>query len=128
MNKKLTATASFLLLTAWSVNAEEKYSHFPSLEAPTTSVALCNLAAYNEKLQEIVNKETLTPEDMVKVHEITYTLENAVIKLKEELDTIAVDLEKVHKGSEHLDQKKIKNSGKKYLSATNLILEATACP
>lgn len=128
MNKTFTSTMSFLLLTSFAGNAEEKYNHFPSLNAETTSDALCNLTVYNERLKELVNRKSLTPEDMVKVHELTYTLENAVIKLKENIATIAVDLEKVHKGSEHLDQEKIKKSGEKYLAATSLIIEKTACP
>jgi hypothetical protein len=41
--------------------------------------------------------------------------------LKKDLDTIAIDLEKVHKASEHLDKKTIKGSGDKYLAASQLI-------
>ena len=127
MKKILASTGSALLLITTMAQADEKYSHFPSLDAPNTSVALCNLAKFNEKLQTIANKKKLTPEDMVKVHELTYTLENAVIRLQKDLKTIAVDLEKVHKASEHLDGKTVKGSGDKYLTATNLILDQKAC-
>lgn len=127
MKKFLVATASFICLASLVAKADEKYSHFPSLKAPTTSAALFNLTAYNQKLQAIVNKKELSPEDMVKVHELTYTLENAVIKLQKDLNTIAVDLEKVHKASEHLDQKVIKGSGDKYLVATQSILASSKC-
>lgn len=127
MKKLLIMTTSAFCLNIGTVQAEEKYNHFPALDAPTTSAALCNLAAYNERLKAIVNKKSLTPEDMVKVHELTYTLENAVIKLQNELETIAVDLEKVHKASEHLDSKTIETSGQKYLTATQLILATNSC-
>lgn len=127
MKKLLIATASLMFFTAVNVQADEKYSHFPSLKADNTSAALCNLSKYNEKLQAIVNKQKLTTEDMVKVHELTYTLENAVQRLQKDLDTIAVDLEKVHKASEHLDQSTIKGSGDKYLTATSLVLAKSTC-
>ncbi len=127
MKAILVATIGSLLFTGFMAQADEKYSHFPSLEAPTTSAALCNLATFNEKLQAIATKKELSPEDMVKVHELTYTLENAIVRLKKDLDTIAVDLEKVHKASEHLNQNIIKNSGDKYLAATQLILAKNSC-
>lgn len=125
MKKQLVALASFLLVS--TVQADDDYKHFPSLDAPNTQVALCNLAAFNEKLAAIANKKELTPEDMVKVHELTYTLENAVMRLQKDLETIAVDLEKVHKASERLDDQTIKNDGAKYLKATGLILDPAAC-
>ncbi len=126
--KKYILTAFAVLLPSLSpAQAGEKYNHFPSLEAANTSAAFCNLAKFNQKLQAITNKKTLTAEDMVKVHELTYTLENAVIRLQKELDVIAVDLEKVHKASEHLKQDVIKNSGAKYLVATQLLLAGKTC-
>lgn len=123
----LSAVSSLLLLTTASINADEDYSHFPSLKAPNAQVALCNMMKFNQKLNTIANKPKLSPEDMVKVHELTYTLENAVIRLQKELNTIAVDLEKVHKASETLDDKTVKNSGAAYLKATNLLTAATSC-
>ena len=127
MKKLLTATISALLVTSIVAQADEEYRHFPSLEAPNTGVALCNLAKFNEKLQAIANKKEITPEDMVKVHELTYTLENAVQRLQKDLATVAVDLEKVHKASERLDDKVVKGSGEKYLKATNLLTTAVTC-
>lgn len=127
MNKLMTVVIGCLMFGATSANADEKYNHFPSLEAPNTKVALCNLVKFNDKLSAIANKSKLTPEDMVKVHELTYTLENAVIRLQKDLNTIAVDLEKVHKASEHLDQKTIEKSGQKYLEATALLTNPVNC-
>ncbi|NMP32795.1 hypothetical protein HII17_14660 [Thalassotalea sp. M1531] len=125
--KIITTVFTSLTLVVSTAQADEKYSHFPSLESPNTPVALCNLLKFKEKLQTIVSKKTLTPEDMVKVHELTYTLENAVIRLRTDLATIAVDLEKVHLASEHLDKETIKASGEKYLTATNLLLASPKC-
>ncbi len=127
MKRALVTVIGTLLILASTAKADEKYNHFPSLDSPDTATALCNLAKFNEKLKVIETKKSMTAEDMVKVHELTYTLENAVIRLQKDLDTIAVDLEKVHKASEVLAEKTIKQSGEDYLSATNNILAKTTC-
>ena len=107
--------------------ADEKYDHFPSLDAPDVKTAYCNLAEFNEKLSAIVNKPELSAEDMVKVHELTYTLENAVIRLQTTLKDLAADLEEVHLASETLNSKTVKGSGELYLSAINSIMTEAAC-
>jgi site-specific recombinase len=127
MKKIILTAASLFVIVITNAIADEEYNHFPSLEAPNTTVALCNLASFNKKLKTIADKEKLSAEDMVKVHELTYTLENAVMRLQQELEVIAIDLEKVHKASEVLDQGIIKASGKKYLRATTEILLPANC-
>lgn len=122
MKNILLGVSSFLLLSSFKVISDGEYNHFPSLAAPTTDVALSNLAKFNKELGAIVNKSALTPEDMVKVHELTYTLENAVMRLQSDLETIAADLEKVHKASERLDGETVKRAGHKYLTATDKLL------
>ncbi|TKB46367.1 DUF6746 family protein [Thalassotalea mangrovi] len=125
--KKLIFALTAMLVMISPSQAEEKYNHFPALESPDTATALCNIRNFNEKLNALTSKKTLTAEDMVKVHELTYTLENAVMRLQQDLDAIAVDLEKVHKASEQLDAATIKDSGEKYLTATGLILDPKSC-
>lgn len=58
----------------------------------------------------------------VKVHELTYTLENAVNFLRETLKQISVDLEEVHKASERLEPKIIRSAGESYSSPTTTLL------
>ncbi|MBF7073597.1 hypothetical protein ISG33_09345 [Glaciecola sp. MH2013] len=124
--KKILTT--LLILGATSlVQADEKYSHFPAIESTNIQAALCNIKSYNQKLLAITSKAELTPEDMVKVHELTYTLENAVNFIKASLEQVSVDLEDVHKASERLDQKVIKESGEKYLAPTNVITTKIEC-
>lgn len=45
------------------------------------------------------------------------------MKWQKNLDTISIDLKKVHRESENLEQRTTKSSGDKYLIATNVILE-----
>lgn len=67
-------------------------------------------------------KDSLEPTDMVKVHELTYTLENALEKLREELDGLADVLEEVHVASEQMDANTVKSQGQKYLGTAQEII------
>lgn len=126
--KKLLSILAVTLLTPLQIaNAEEKNNHFPSLESHDVSTALCNIQAYNQKLAAITNKPNLTALDMVNIHELTYTLENAVNFLKVSLENVSVDLEEVHLASETLDPNTIKDSGEKYLAITSLLLNKEQC-
>ena len=95
MKTKLLFIAATLSMTA-TASAEERYDHFPSLEAADMKTAFCNIQSYNRTLASITAKETLSAEDMVKVHELTYTLENAIMRLQADLNQAAIDLEEVH--------------------------------
>lgn len=122
----------YLFLTLFGTLAptafgDEDFDHFASLEAPNTTVAVCNLNRFNNKLQAIVEKAELSAEDMVKVHELTYTLENAVQRLQQNLVDIAVDLEKTHKASEALKQDDVRMAGNAYLDTLNLLLKPKKC-
>lgn len=129
MKKLLFSLALSVPLLSFSqlASSEEKYSHFPALVSTDVSVALCNIHSYNEKLTDILGKEALSTEDMVKVHEITYTLENAINYLKSSLEQTSVDLEKVHKASERLNATVIQDSGADYLKSTQLLGQAVQC-
>jgi len=64
---------------------------------------------------ENVEKDTLIPEDLHRVHELTYTLEDALEKLGNEQARLAELLEEVHVASEHADGDTVKASGRAYL-------------
>jgi len=122
---KAAAAAGILLLP--QALADEKYDHFPSLDAPDVATALCNLQNYNEKLSAITKQKELDAADMVKVHELTYTLENALARLKTTIEEAAVALEEVHLASESMDASVIDQSGKSYLTATTALLSKDSC-
>lgn len=119
------AASAMILLSNFSI--AEEYNHFPSLPSKDISTAMCNIKTYNQKLDTIMAQKELSAQDMVKVHELTYTLENALIFLKEVINKAAVDLERVHKASEALDPKTIKQSGNEYLQATDLLVAEKEC-
>lgn len=110
-----------------SVSAEETYRHFPSVPSPDLTTALCNLQSYNDKLTEILSKDKLDAVDMAKIHELTYTLEDAVAQIQEGLTVVAENLESVHKASERIDQQAIDTHGSQYIAQTKLLTEAAKC-
>lgn len=126
---KLYSTALLCFVTTFTSTlvAEEKYNHFPSLEAPDLQTALCNLTRYNDKLLTITRKDKLSPGDMVKIHELTYTLENALVKMQSELAIMAADLEEVHLASEKLEQDTLKHHNKQYVAKSSLLTSSIKC-
>jgi hypothetical protein len=125
---KLIAVSSIAtLLFANSALADEKYQHFASLDSPDLKTAICNAKAHNRKLAPLVAKESPTVEDMLKIHELTYTLENALIQINKDLEKMKKDLEEVHLGSESMNANRISTFGAEYLSAINLLLNGVDC-
>jgi len=102
--------------------ADERPDHFEGKSSPTLEAALASLAEYNPKLAALVEKDTLTPEDLHRVHELTYTLENALEKLASEHARLAEVLEAVHVASETNDPETVKRSGRMYLEHSRRLL------
>lgn len=100
---------------------EKRPEHFKGKPAATLEQAIKNFTAYNHKLQGILASE-LTPEKMAEIHQLSYTLENALEKIDDEVDQLKDALEHVHLGSEHMDYNKVKQQGRLYLeNAAKLI-------
>ncbi|MBS3800927.1 MAG: hypothetical protein KGY40_08085 [Thioalkalivibrio sp.] len=118
--------ASFLALTALAASgvvADERYDHYEALESPDLETAMDNLAEYNTKLRAILDKESLSAGDVAEVHQLTYTLENAVERIANEVDAVAEVLEEVHQASERDDRDTVHARGKAYLSSSNPLLQ-----
>lgn len=95
--------------------------HFKGEPANTLEQAIANFSEYNHKLDQVLTEE-LTPETMNEVHQLTYTLENALQKLDNEIDELEETLEKVHKASEHTDPDTVRSAGEKYLTNSRKIV------
>jgi hypothetical protein len=85
--EKMKNTKNILVATCFGLNFasfasdNKKSSHFPAKKSPDAKTALCNIVHHNKVLTQLTQKEELSVEDMVKIHELTYTLENALGKL-----------------------------------------------
>lgn len=117
---KLTTIFAFASAVALALPAlaEERPDHFQPKPSPTLEAALSNLAEFNPQLAALLDKDTLSPQDLNQVHQLTYTLENALEKLDSERARVAELLEEVHVASERADSKTVKASGRAYLDGT----------
>ncbi len=90
--------------------------HFSGKEATSLEEAMDHFKAANDELEAYLEHENLPRADLAHIHELTYTLENALAKIQEELGALAVTLEEVHLASEKGDADSVRESGRRYLS------------
>ncbi|MDX1587774.1 MAG: DUF6746 family protein [Oleiphilaceae bacterium] len=124
----MTRTARFALplllsMLPFSLMAEERYDHFEAKESNTLEEAVDHFSEYNARLAQIVSQDELSAEDLNKVHELTYTIENALAKIQEESDAMAVALEEVHQASERSDAETVKSQGKQFLDSAQTLVQ-----
>ena len=112
--------ASLLALSSATLASEAR--HFKGEKAETLSQAVQQFSEQSKKLASILQKGAIEPKEMADIHIMTYTLENALAKLKSELDTIEELLEDVHKASEHGETQKVLKQGQKYLDKAQTLV------
>ncbi|PRB82755.1 DUF6746 family protein [Pseudomonas sp. MYb185] len=111
-----------LSAAGWAQSAERP-AHFKGEPADTLEQAVTNLSEYNAKLDALLAKDELTPMDLHEVHQLTYTLENALHKIQAELEQTAEVLEEVHVASETNQPETVKTRGQVYLETTRLLVK-----
>ena len=120
LNARILAATTALLFTLPGV-ASEDYDHYEGESATSLEQAVANLSEYNNRLEKVLAGE-LTPEAMNEVHQLTYTLENALKKINEEMSALAGTLEEVHLASEKLDRDAVLKHGRAYLSVSGQVV------
>ena len=106
-----------------SASADERPDHFKGLVPATPAEAVQNFSAYNTRLEELLAREKLSAADLSAVHEMTYTLENALAVIDEELGNVAVLLEELHVASEESGANDVRTRGEAYLAKAREIIE-----
>ncbi len=122
---KLTAALMAIVLSfsfASGAIAAERYDHHQGATADTVEEALSNLETYNEELESILAKDQLSDADMGRIHRISYTLENALGRIEEELEDAAASLEELHLGSEQLQRDRAQENGRDYLDHSRRLI------
>lgn len=120
--KTLTSIAlSCLLSVALPALADERPDHYAGEPSETLEQALSNFSEYNDKLDKILSKDELSATDLNEVHQLTYTLENALEKIRSEYADLAEVLEEVHIASETTDSDSVKSKGQDYLETANKV-------
>jgi hypothetical protein len=105
----------------------ERADHFEGKEAETYDEAVSNMKTANNRLEELLAQDELAGSDFLKIHRMSYTMENALAVIREESDgdyeDVAESLEAVHLASEKRDAKTVRQEGQKYLDGANAMLE-----
>lgn len=109
------AALSFSLVT---LSHADPVEHFEGRSAETLEQAVSNFNKGNARLDKLLSQDSLSAADVAAIHELTYTLENALGKINADLDALAVTLEEIHLGSEDNDAARVKAQGDKYLTVT----------
>ena len=111
LNKSLVA---LVVVFSGSVYASE-VRHYKGQDVNTVEEAIAVLQEYNPKLQALLESDELKPQDMGKIHEMTYSMENALKILEGSLKITQRNLEELHLSSERMETEKAKIYGKLYL-------------
>lgn len=118
-------TLAVLALTAAPVIADDRPEHYKGEPSATLEEAFGNLAEYNTRLRAILDKGEVQGDDFNEIHRLTYTLENAMGRIEDELEELEDDLEEVHQASEKGDSKRIEKYAPRYFDRADQLLTAT---
>ncbi|WP_288939844.1 DUF6746 family protein [Roseovarius pacificus] len=119
--KILTTAMAIVLGGLTQAKAEEGVSHYEALPSETLAEAVENFVTYNDKVQEVLARETLSVADMEEIHQFTYTLEIALAKINEELGALPVVLEEVHLASESDNPARLRAVAEVYLEQAEVL-------
>lgn len=117
---KSLCTLPLLALLAWSAVADDPVDHYSGEPSETLEQAVENFTEGTEQLRELLSGE-VSEQDMADIHQLSYTLENAVAKLSEELEALGVALEDVHLASEDFDEGTVVDRGKVYMNIADTL-------
>lgn len=109
--------------TSWAQDQPARPDHYKGEASATLEQAVANFSEYNTKLAAILAKDSLSPADMNDIHQLTYTLENALEKMREEMTDLAAELEEVHIASETVDTVTAKAKGNAYLETARKLVK-----
>lgn len=95
--------------------------HFKGEKPETLTEAFAIIEKYNAQLEAVISTEP-SPQQMAEIHQMTYSLENALEFIDDHLDETQENLEKVHIASETMDTETVQEKGKEYLQGTKDLL------
>lgn len=119
----LMATALIAFSLSAPIAASERPDHFEGKPAETLKQAVTNFSETNEKLGALLSADELDSKALHEVHQLTYTLENALERIREDLDELAEVLEEVHVASETTDAETVKARGIEYLDSARQLID-----
>jgi len=118
-----TLAVTLLMFLSTAAVAEDRPDHYKGEPVETLEQAVQKFSEYNRKLDVLLEKEKLSAAEMATVHQLTYTLENALNKINAELARLSETLEVVHKASETVDADTTLSKGREYLSVSRQLIK-----
>ncbi|MDT8311635.1 MAG: DUF6746 family protein [Methylophaga sp.] len=113
--------ATILSFSLMNISYADPAEHFQGKSAESLTQAVSNFNKGNQRLEKLLIQQSLSAADIAAIHELTYTLENALAKINADLDQLVLTLEKVHLGSEDNDAARVKTEGEQYLTVTRAL-------
>lgn len=123
MQRHLIALVLGTALALPALASDQRIDHYKGEPAPTLEAALENFKSYNARLAEVLQRDELTMADLQNIHQLTYTLENALGKMNEEMAELAETLERLHVTSETGDVAGARQHGKAYLDTAGKLAQ-----
>ena len=111
-----------LSVGAGSVLAEKRPEHYEGKSAASLEEALANLGEANRAIAGLLQDGAAEPAELAELHRITYTAENALEKVSEELIRLQALLETLHLSSEAFDEPAVLRAGPRYLENSKALL------
>jgi len=93
----------------------DEVTHYEAKPSETFAEAVSNFNEYNALMADVMAKTDLSIDDMERVHELTYTIEVALAKMVETMETLPVTLEEVHLASEGDNPEALRGVAEVYL-------------
>ncbi|MDP5187519.1 DUF6746 family protein [Alishewanella sp. SMS8] len=122
---KILVISSFIALCyfpATLVQASDRPAHFSGKAVSDVQQASKVFLEKNTELANLLAGE-LNPTSVTAIHQLTYTLENALALIPNTNDQIKAALEEVHLGSEYMDYERVKRNGATYLQLAKSLTE-----
>lgn len=104
----------------------DRIEHFEGKPAQTIEAALENLHVANQQLETLLASQSIDAEVSYEIHQLTYTLENALERLEDELEQAQETLERVHLASEANQGDVLATEGQRYLELSQRLFGPNA--
>ncbi|WP_130538303.1 DUF6746 family protein [Thiomicrorhabdus indica] len=117
--KKIVLTSTLMALATASVASDDK--HFKGKMPTTYEQAQEYLVESKAKLAAILADGNVSRVEMGEIHQLTYSLENALEFMEEEIEQIQETLERVHKGSERGTNAQVFQDAQQFLNNSDVL-------
>ncbi|MBB3190441.1 DUF6746 family protein [Halomonas cerina] len=115
--------ATGLLATTAQAEEQESPALIEGQSAETLAEAVSHLSDYNSRLSALLSQPELRDEDLAIIHDLTYTLENALSRIDKEVDAMTASVEEVQQGAQSDDRARVREHGQAYLESIRFLVK-----